>query len=164
MSLESRIHNIEQCNRCSQCKFVHMPKSREFSSVCPSIDFGKFHAYSGGGKVISAYGYHKNVTEASPRMIESVYACTMCGACDTLCKSHMGDNVEPFDTILEFRAQLADDGLVRADQLRDEVALEWLGGPLDADMEPTILHVKLSSTEDRGLTWARVSCPPPCPA
>ena len=112
MSLESRLHNIEQCNRCSQCKFVHMPKSREFSSVCPSIDFGQFHAYSGGGKVISAFGYHKNVIEASPKMIDSVYACTMCGACDTLCKSHMGDNVEPFDTILEFRAQLAADGLV----------------------------------------------------
>ncbi len=112
MSLDDRIHNTEQCNRCSQCKFVHMPKSKDFSSVCPSIDFGDFHAYSGGGKVITSYGYNKGVIDVSPKMVESVYACTMCGACDTMCKSHMGDNVEPFDTILEFRARLAEDGIV----------------------------------------------------
>ncbi|ADZ91443.1 (Fe-S)-binding protein [Marinomonas mediterranea] len=112
MSLEDRIHNIEQCNRCSQCKFVHMPKSQEFSSICPSKYQSRFHASSAGGQVISAYGYHKNLIEASPKMIDSVFACSMCGACETMCKSHMGDNVEPFDTILEFRAQLAEDGKV----------------------------------------------------
>ena len=129
MSLEDRVHNIQQCNRCSQCKFVHMPKSKDFSSVCPSIDYGQFHAYCGGGKVISAYGYLKEAIEASPKMLESVYACTMCGACETLCKSHMGDNVEPFDTILEFRAKLVEDGKVPEQLVNIVKHLEKEGTP-----------------------------------
>lgn len=89
-----------------------MPQSKAFSSICPSIDYGKFHAYSGGGKVITGYGYHHQQVVATPKMIDTVYACTMCGACDTACKTNLGDNVEPFDTILELRARMASDGKV----------------------------------------------------
>ena len=112
MSLADRKNYMEQCTRCSQCKFVPMPKSKDFSSICPSIDYGQFHAYCGGGKVVTAYGYLHEKIEASPGMIDSVFACTMCGACDTACKTHFGDNVEPFDTLLELRAQMAEDGKV----------------------------------------------------
>jgi len=87
-----------------------MPASKAFSGICPSIDYGKFHAFCGGGKVISAYGYHHQQVRATPTMIDSVYACSMCGACDTACKTHFGDNVEPFDTIFDLRERLAEDG------------------------------------------------------
>ncbi len=112
MPLEDRLFNIEQCTRCSQCKRVPYPESKTFSSACPSMDYGNFHAYSAGGKVISAFGYQQKVIDVTPKMVDSVYACTMCGACDTACKSHLGDNVEPFDTLLEFRADLANEGKV----------------------------------------------------
>ncbi len=112
MTLENRVDYIEQCTRCSQCKFTHMPKSKDFSSACPSKYHSKFHASSAGGQLITAYGYQKGVIEVSPNMVDSVYACSMCGACDTMCKTHQGDNVEPFDTLLAFREQLAKDGHV----------------------------------------------------
>lgn len=63
-------------------------------------------------------------------MVDSVYACTMCGACDTACKTHMGDQVEPFDTLLELRARLAGEGHVPQ-------ALQRLFEQLDSQASPT---------------------------
>lgn len=112
MALEDRRFYQEQCTRCSQCKFVPMPQSQAFSSACPSIDHGQFHAFSGGGKLITAYALTAGQARINQRLIESVYACTMCGACDTLCKTNQGDSVEPLDTLYELRATLAADGHV----------------------------------------------------
>lgn len=110
MSLEERRIYQEACTRCSQCKFVPAAKSKAFSSICPSIDYGQFHAYSGGGKVITSYALVTNNIEVTPRLIDSVFACTMCGACDTACKTNEGDNVEPMDTLYALRAHLAQAG------------------------------------------------------
>jgi Fe-S oxidoreductase len=110
MSLEDRIAYLEACTRCSQCKFVPVPASREFSSICPSIDHGQFHAFSGGGKVITSYALHSGVAEITPKVVESVYACTMCGGCDVACKANMGEEVEPLDSLYELRAHVVREG------------------------------------------------------
>lgn len=102
----------ENCNRCSQCKFVPMPESQEFSSICPSIDYGNFHAYSGSGKIITGYAVLHGAAPVTPGAIESVYACTMCGGCDIACKTNLGDEVEPLESIYELRAYMAEHGHV----------------------------------------------------
>lgn len=114
MALEDRTKYQERCSRCSQCKFVPAPASHAFSSACPSIDYGNFHAYSGGGKVVTGYALARGVAAATPEAIDSVFACTMCGACDTACKTNMGDDVEPLDTLYELRAHMAADGNIPA--------------------------------------------------
>lgn len=129
MSLDDRAIYSERCTRCSQCKFVPMAQSDEFANICPSIDYGQFHSYSGGGKVITSYGYNQGAIEPNERMVESVYACTMCGACDTSCKTHMADQVEPFETLLELRARLAADGHVPAQMAELVAHLEAHGSP-----------------------------------
>lgn len=110
MALEDRHRFQERCSRCSQCKFVPAPASHEFSSACPSIDYGNFHAYSGGGKVVTSYALQRGAAGATAETIDSVYACTMCGACDISCKTNMGDDVEPLDTIYDLRAHMAKAG------------------------------------------------------
>lgn len=112
MALEDRRVYQQECPRCSQCKFLPMPESQEFSSICPSIDYGNFHAYSGGGKVITSFALLVDEIPVTQQLIDSVYACTMCGGCDTACKTNMGDQVEPLDTIYELRAHLANGGHV----------------------------------------------------
>lgn len=112
MALEDRVHYQESCVRCSQCKFVPMPESQEFSSICPSIDYGDFHAYSGSGKVITGYALMKGVAPVTPALVDSVYACTMCGGCDIACKTNLGEEVEPLDTIYELREHMAQHGHV----------------------------------------------------
>ena len=110
MALEDRTRYQESCNRCSQCKFVPMPQSEAFASICPSIDYGQFHAYSGSGKVITSYALAKGMVQVTPRVVESVYACTMCGGCDTACKTNAGDDIDPLDTLYELRAYMAQRG------------------------------------------------------
>lgn len=112
MSIEDLRSHQEACTRCSQCKFVPMPESPSFATLCPSIDHGLFHAFSGGGKLITAYALSQGRAAVNERLVESVYACTMCGACDTACKTNMGDLVEPLDTLYELRAELAAGGHV----------------------------------------------------
>ena len=53
--LPALAQNIRHCWRCSHCKWVPSPKSYDFAHACPSIEYGGFHPYSGGGKVITAY-------------------------------------------------------------------------------------------------------------
>ncbi|MBI3376634.1 MAG: (Fe-S)-binding protein [Betaproteobacteria bacterium] len=110
MSLETRKRYIERCPRCSQCKWLPAPKSQRFASVCPSIQYGNFHSYSAGGKGFTAYAMLENRIGYSAEMLRSVFACTMCGACDTSCKTNFGDNIEPLDTLYELRARVVRDG------------------------------------------------------
>lgn len=110
MSLEERRRYIAKCPRCSQCKWVPSPKSQEFAPLCPSIQYGQFHSYSAGGKGFTAYALTEGRVEYSDEMLRSVYACTMCGACDTACKTNFGDNVEPLDTLYALRAKIVESG------------------------------------------------------
>lgn len=112
MSLEDRKRYIARCPRCSQCKWVPAPKSREFAPICPSIQYGKFHSYSAGGKGFTAYALTEGRVDISDEMLRSVYACTMCGACDTACKTNFGDNIEPLDTLYALRARIVQGGSV----------------------------------------------------
>ena len=79
---------MDSCVRCSMCKFIPQLaiRSKRFSSICPSIDFYDFHAYSGGGRMIMANAYHKGRVELTPEMLDVLYRCTNCGGCEVSCK------------------------------------------------------------------------------
>lgn len=110
MSLEERRPYIAKCPRCSQCKWVPAPKSQQFAPICPSIQYGNFHSYSAGGKGVTAYALSEGRIGYTEEMLKSVYACTMCGACDTACKTNFGDNVEPLDTLYALRTAIVEAG------------------------------------------------------
>lgn len=169
MALEDRTLYQEACNRCSQCKFVPMPQSEAFASICPSIDYGNFHAYSGSGKLITGYALQRGQAQVTPSVVESIYACTMCGGCDTACKTNAGDEVEPLDTLYALRAYMAQGGHVPAaltgltglvEQLRREGShhgpraqrSRWADGLglRDATREPVdvLLHVEGENAHD----------------
>lgn len=168
MSLEDRRPYLEACTRCSQCKFVPVPASRQFSSICPSIDHGQFHAFSGGGKVITSYALNSGVAQITPKVVESVYACTMCGGCDVACKVNMGEEVEPLDSLYELRAHMVREGAVPTPLARMVEALRREGshhgpraerslwaeglGLKNATVEPVevLLHVDGENAFDRG--------------
>lgn len=43
--------------------------------------------------------------------------------------------------------------LNRAEELRRDIAIRWLGEELPPSVGPTIIHVEISDTEDSNLTW-----------
>lgn len=108
--LDERLASIDRCTRCSQCKFVPVPKSRAHMSACPSIDFVEYHAGSASGQLIMASGIAHGEIGYTPTLLETVSACTMCGACDTACKVNFAEIVEPLEGLYAFRARIVADG------------------------------------------------------
>ncbi|MDR7156836.1 Fe-S oxidoreductase [Sphingobium xenophagum] len=97
---------MAHCWRCSHCKWVPSPKSHDFAHACPSIQWGGFHAYSGGGKVITAYAVSSGDVECTEETVETVFACSMCGACDIACKNNNGELIEPLSVLYALRADV----------------------------------------------------------
>ncbi len=110
MTLQDRELSMKNCMRCSFCKWVPSMNTEEFGHICPSIRYGKFHSYSGGGKVITAFGLMHGVVDYDNKMLDTVYACSACGGCGTGCSANLSDLVEPMETIYELRARIFKDG------------------------------------------------------
>ncbi|EQB12865.1 (Fe-S)-binding protein [Sphingobium lactosutens] len=104
--LEARRDFIERCTRCSQCKFVPTPKSQTHASICPSMDFGEFHAFSGGGQLIMGAALLAGQTPVTQGFIDAMSACSMCGGCDVSCKVNFGESIEPLDSLYALREQV----------------------------------------------------------
>ena len=53
MALTDYRPDAMRCTRCSYCKWIpfDLVKSHRFAKGCPSVEAGKFHAYSAGGKL-----------------------------------------------------------------------------------------------------------------
>lgn len=112
MSLEQYRWDAWNCQRCSNCKWVNPweVKSARFAKICPSSARYLFDAYSCQGRMDIA----KNILEGwldykdSSELIDIVYKCTLCGACDAMCKYYK--DLEPLLVFEELRAKLVEDG------------------------------------------------------
>jgi Fe-S oxidoreductase len=110
MALEEYAGDMNMCCRCSACKFVplQMVKGFKHARVCPSISRYSFHFYSGGGRLnMGVQGLDKGFTY-TPRYLDSIYNCQMCGACDVSCK--FGMDMEVLRPVQELRIKAVQDG------------------------------------------------------
>ncbi|MGD0780444.1 MAG: (Fe-S)-binding protein [Dehalococcoidales bacterium] len=110
MGLEQYKGDMEMCCRCSTCKFIPMQKIKgiEYSYVCPSIARYNFHAYSAGGRMNIGAAALKNGMNYTPKLLDIVYNCQMCGACGVSCNYAM--DMEVLEPISEFRIKCNEDG------------------------------------------------------
>jgi len=111
LKLTDYLRDMSRCARCSLCKFPPLAqiKSKRFSEICPSIARYNFHAYSGGGKLALglavAEGRLKEITD---ELVNVVYRCSACGACDSSCKYNT--DLEVLWSIYALRAHLVEQG------------------------------------------------------
>ncbi|MDD2735531.1 MAG: (Fe-S)-binding protein [Desulfuromonadaceae bacterium] len=112
MSLSERKHQMMQCIRCSACKWVTTPRISgwDFATGCPSMEYGEFHSYSGGGKTIMAAALEDGQIGYTDEMLEAVFTCSMCGSCQISCNLNYGGNVEPMENMRELRSRAVEDG------------------------------------------------------
>ena len=111
MALEDYRGNMQRCTRCSYCKWVlwdHL-KSWRFAKGCPSIGYNNFQSYSAGGRLAVALSLLDGMISYTDGVLDIVYQCQMCGACDVACKICRYD-MEPLATLHELRARLVEDG------------------------------------------------------
>ena len=111
MALEDYRADMERCTRCSYCKFIPFDhvKSWRFSGGCPSIGYGKFQAYSAGGRLAVALSFLDGRSTYTERFLDIVYKCQMDGLCDIsdkICRY----NMEPLQVMRELRFKLVEDG------------------------------------------------------
>jgi Fe-S oxidoreductase len=111
MALVDYQQDMETCCRCSACKFIPLENVRglNHSNVCPSISRYNFHAYSGGGRMGIGVALLEKELGYSDRLLEVVYNCQMCGACDISCKYAM--DMDVFEPISEIRISCVENGL-----------------------------------------------------
>jgi heterodisulfide reductase subunit D len=111
MALEDYRGNMQRCTRCSYCKWVlwdHL-KSWRFAKGCPSIGYNNFQSYSAGGRLAVALSLLDGMINYTDGVLDIVYQCQMCGACDVACKICRYD-MEPLATLHELRARLVEEG------------------------------------------------------
>jgi Fe-S oxidoreductase len=108
MGLEACRSDMDMCHRCSACKFIPLEKVRgwRYAYACPSIARYNFHAYSGGGRIATVQAFLDGRFEYSKSLLDIVYNCQMCGACDVSCKYAM--DMEVLEPIGEFRMGCVD--------------------------------------------------------
>ncbi len=102
--------DMTRCARCSLCKWPPLAqvKSIEYSQVCPAISRYNFHAFSGGGKMIIGLSKLKGRIDYTDEMLNTIYKCSACGACDISCK--YSRDLEPLEVIHTLRATCVRDG------------------------------------------------------
>jgi len=109
-TLSDYTYTMESCNSCGQCRFLLGPKMKgwEYVEICPIYSRYKYEAYSGQGLINIAQELIEGDLQYEEGLIEHIYACTTCGACDINCKSVR--DMEVLDTILSLRARCVEDG------------------------------------------------------
>ncbi|EIZ77190.1 hypothetical protein WSK_4257 [Novosphingobium sp. Rr 2-17] len=109
-TLEKLHDKLGACPRCTFCKWVPEVRSQDFAEICPSVHHGKFFSHTAGGKLIAGYALLHNRIDYTPDFIQNVYSCSMCGGCDTSCKTLLADAVEPLDSLYALRQKVTADG------------------------------------------------------
>lgn len=109
-NLEDYRYSMESCNQCGQCRFILGPKMKgwQYAEICPIHLRYKYEAHSGQGLINIAQELLEGTLTYEDGLIEHIYHCNTCGACDINCKSVR--DMEVMDTILALRAKCVEDG------------------------------------------------------
>ena len=113
MSLEKYAWDAVNCPRCSLCKWVDPWElsSERFAKVCPSIARYYLDAYSCQGRLDIALGLIRGELDLTGSLLDIVYKCNLCGACDIMCKRSR--ELEPLLMLKALRAKCVEEGQSR---------------------------------------------------
>ena len=73
MALEDFRADAMRCTRCAYCKWIPFDhvKSWKYAKGCPSIEAGKFHSYSAGGRLVTALSLMDGRSTVTPAVEDS---------------------------------------------------------------------------------------------
>ncbi|MDY6862148.1 MAG: heterodisulfide reductase-related iron-sulfur binding cluster [Thermodesulfobacteriota bacterium] len=103
-------YDMKRCVRCKGCKWVdhiYMPGST-FSTRCPSEKRYLFDSFSAWGRLRLALGLMDGRVKYSQRLVEAIYKCQLCGACDAGCKRNL--DLEILSSLEALRVKCVNDG------------------------------------------------------
>jgi Fe-S oxidoreductase len=83
-------------------------QNARFAKNCPSAEKYLFAAYSCQGRFDLARGLLDGEIDYSEKLLDVIYRCTLCGACDVTCK--YSRDMEPIEILQELRNKCVEDG------------------------------------------------------
>jgi Fe-S oxidoreductase len=109
-NLDNFIYDMSRCIKCKGCTWVdhvYMP-GVNFSTRCPSATKYLFDSYGAYGKMRIGVALAEGKLDYSDKLLEIIYACTLCGACDVGCKRNLDLEIEL--TLEALRVKAVKDG------------------------------------------------------
>lgn len=106
LKLEDYRYEADGCVRCSNCKFIEhiWMKSARFAKQCPINVRYAFNLYSAPGLMHSALAILDKNLEFTPKLLDALFQCTSCGACDVRCKRNLDPEILGVIEALKVRA------------------------------------------------------------
>lgn len=100
----------KMCMSCGFCRFIDMnwTKSLRFSRQCPIESRYAFTLYSPQGFTAFAVAEQDGSMTFTPRVVDALYKCTSCGACDKRCKRNL--DIEVLQIIEGLKAKAVEQG------------------------------------------------------
>jgi len=110
LRVEEYKHQAELCPRCNYCKFIDLNwiKSSRFARQCPIDTRYKFNLYSAHGLLHTALAELEGTLEFTPKLIDALWQCTLCGGCDIRCKRNL--DIEVLQVIETLRRRCVEQG------------------------------------------------------
>jgi len=110
-NMENFRYDMSRCIRCKGCKWVdhiYMPGCK-FSTRCLSEKKYLFDSYSAYGRLKLGLAVMDGKLQFSEKMLDSIYRCTLGGACDAGCKRNL--DLEILLSLEALRAKAVESGL-----------------------------------------------------
>lgn len=89
-------YDMDHCIKCKGCYWVEHTYNPgvKFNTRCPSNLWNDFDAYGAMGKMRVGLGIINGTLEWTDQLLEIIYACPLCGACDIACKRNLDLEIE----------------------------------------------------------------------
>jgi len=90
------VYDMSRCIKCKGCTWVdhiYMPGVK-YSTRCPSATKYLFDSYGAYGKMRIGVALLEGRLDYTDELLELLYACTLCGACDVGCKRNLDLEIE----------------------------------------------------------------------
>jgi Fe-S oxidoreductase len=103
-------YDMDRCIGCKGCVWVdhiYMPNVR-FGIKCPSNAYKLFDAYAAMGREKIGLALLSGKLDYSPSLLDVIYMCQLCGACDAGCKRNL--DLEPLAVLESLRVKCVKDG------------------------------------------------------
>ena len=110
---EEILSAIHHCVKCKLCSIASFHPNAEWLPLCPSGQYYGYQAFYAPGKMeIFRAILEGEITEPSEGLLNSVYACTVCGACYEKCKQITSVELGAPELFEEMRHELASKGWI----------------------------------------------------
>ena len=110
LSIEEMRRQAGACGSCGSCRYIdsNWLSSVRFSAICPIQQRYSFNLYSPNGLMRNALAQLDGSVDFSPKFVDALFKCTLCGGCDTRCKRNL--DIEVLQVIETLRQRCIEAG------------------------------------------------------